>query len=1724
MKKLLFILTTFCVAVFSNHSDAQETVVSIGTGTSVSNGPPARPSSESYGQTLYYPAQIGTSGYITKLVYQRYDTQSYANAMHWTVYLGTTTQTSFFGSLNFDDMIPVGNLTQVFDGDVEVTSTEVIVSFETPFYYDGVDQLVVAVNELTLGKHYSYLKATSYGTSSNAPAKVAINTSTFASVNAASPLASSDQMQATAEQANVDITFSTCLWPTAITATNPTTTTMQVGWTASALNETAWQVEAVPTGEAQGTGIVQNASTNPYTFTGLDHSTVYDFYVRSDCGSNEYSEWKNYATGTTECGINTCLDLDFDSYNHLEEPRCFNTIGAVGTGTAVGNPGDLVLHVGGSLPAYVSLPEVASLNDGILNFRARSSGNQSPYNQVVIGTMSDPNNNATFTALNTLTLSTNWSNESIDFDSYVGSDKYITFYYPNAVNGNTYVYVDDITFDGNGACVFNKTFVDKDATGNNDGTSWTDAYTDLQDALTNYNGIDIWVAEGTYKPDASNRAATFSIPSGAKIYGGFAGTETAVNQRVVGSNTTILSGDLSGNDNGTLLDTEATRQDNSYHVVSLKGDVQNVVLDGFTIADGNANGPIDNSCNTAAASRVYHTRGAAIYANPYVINQVNSAEISNCIFENHTATEVSVYYAYAPCGVTNVTFDFDFNRCITRNNFCGTLSSYLFSASGGYGIVSQGSVTNSLFHDNETTASLGSVFYMVTSTANGGTHTALNIDINGNTFTNNTSGDGSTFYTIRAQSSTFTNNIVWGNGSTSPFNASPTPVISAANLIEGGISSSLNVDPSFVDANNDDFSLDCNSPALNYGDGTGIDPSAIDLAGNARFNGDLDLGAYEYDASFSVSVTESTVCQGDPVTFTASGVTNISWTGGVSDGVPFYPTSTNTYTATGTDGNGCVSTRDVFVWVDASVTDDNVTAPSEVCTGTSATVNVASSTSGATYYLRDNSNNSVVDGPTTGTGSALSFSTGSLTSTKTYNVFAEGLAATTQQGALEFDGSDDYVSAPKPSGFAYNSAYTVEGWVKTPNPGAGGGYQAIFFAGTTVGSDIEIYVQEGTNNLVVAHNRGNGGSIQGVTFPVPPNNVWFHLAVVYNGSTVTAYYDGVSQGSPMAMVTPVVSASAVLNFGYISSSAFNPAWGSKNMLGSLDEFKLWSIARSAGDIAAEMGDCASGMETGLEAYYNFEDGTGTVLTDLANGNNGTLINMDNADWVSTGSVACTGAGCDFELSQTVTIGVTSGYNLTETETVCNGESFMFPDGSSQTITSQTVYTSNLTTVVAGCDSIIETTVNVSPSYNLTESASICSGESYTFPDGSTQQNITSQVVYTSNLQTVGAQCDSIIETTVNVNPTYDLAETAAVCSGSSYTFPDGSSQTITSQVVYTSNLLTVGAQCDSIIETTVNVAPEYNLTETIGVCSGADVTFPDGSSQTNITSNVVYTSNLTTVGFGCDSIIETTVNVTSAFNVSETATVCTGSSYTFPDGSVQNNITSQVVYSSTLSAVSIPCDSIVETTVNVAPDYDLTETVSACEGENYTFPDGSMQTITAQTVYTSNLTTVGFGCDSIIETTVNVTTVDESVSQNGNTLTATESGADYQWVDCDNGNAPIGGETSQDFTPNSSGNYAVEVTVNGCTETSGCTSMVVTGIRESANSGIKVYPVPARDVLFVNSDNAIRELAILSANGSLIKLASQSRKQIDVSGLAKGVYLLRAVTEKGVSYTRFIKQ
>jgi hypothetical protein len=136
-------------------------------------------------------------------------------------------------------------------------------------------------------------------------------------------------------------------------------------------------------------------------------------------------------------------------------------------------------------------------------------------------------------------------------------------------------------------------YVNADAAPNGNGKAWDSAFTRLQDALAaakDSGGAvrQVWVASGTYAPaePGGDRTASFEMPGGVQLFGGFAGTETSLSQRNLAAPATVLTGDLNGNDAGNP-DSVA---DNSHHVVTADNVAANTTLDGFTIVSANADG------------------------------------------------------------------------------------------------------------------------------------------------------------------------------------------------------------------------------------------------------------------------------------------------------------------------------------------------------------------------------------------------------------------------------------------------------------------------------------------------------------------------------------------------------------------------------------------------------------------------------------------------------------------------------------------------------------------------------------------------------------------------------------------------------------------------------------------------------------------------------------------------------------------------------------------------------------------------------------------------------------------------------------------------------------------------------------------------------------------------------------------------------------------------------
>src|SRR3989338_4497386 len=167
------------------------------------------------------------------------------------------------------------------------------------------------------------------------------------------------------------------------------------------------------------------------------------------------------------------------------------------------------------------------------------------------------------------------------------------------------------------------------------------------------------------------------------------------------------------------------------------------------------------------------------------------------------------------------------------------------------------------------------------------------------------------------------------------------------------------------------------------------------------------------------------------------------------------------------------------------------------------------------------------------------------------------------------------------------------------------------------------------------------------------------------------------------------------------------------------------------------------------------------------------------------------------------------------------------------------------------------TIIVNPVPTTTEDIAVCENTSYTYPDGFSE-TITANSSHISNLVTA-LGCDSIVTTNVTMLPIYNYTVAVDVCENESYTYPDGTSATITVSTSYTSSLLTA-AGCDSIIVTNVTMLPIYTLTEAYSICAGEDFTFPDGTVHTDILVDESYTSSFVAAN-GCDSSIVTNLTV-----------------------------------------------------------------------------------------------------------------------------------------------------------------------------------------------------------------------------------------------------------------------
>lgn len=265
--------------------------------------------------------------------------------------------------------------------------------------------------------------------------------------------------------------------------------------------------------------------------------------------------------------------------------------------------------------------------------------------------------------------------------------------------------------------------------------------------------------------------------------------------------------------------------------------------------------------------------------------------------------------------------------------------------------------------------------------------------------------------------------------------------------------------------------------------------------------------------------------------------------------------------------------------------------------GDSAIITIDSSQLGFDYYLRDNSDNSIVEGPIAGTDSSLTFMTGILTSSTTYNVFVKD-----QNYLLSMQSNNDYIDFTTDER-GIDKELTVAAWIKTS---VSTGLRNIVFDYAGSGQDAGYVLRLDANGKAVIDGRDgttnyktSGPSTTDVT-----DDQWHYVVGTIdniNGGFWKIYVDGVLEnvnnyGNGNSLIT---STPMYIGSGFSTSNAY---------YGELRDVTLWNKVLTAAEVTANMSNCLTGSETNVVGHFLLNENDTTTYDYSITGINGVYKN------------------------------------------------------------------------------------------------------------------------------------------------------------------------------------------------------------------------------------------------------------------------------------------------------------------------------------------------------------------------------------------------------------------------------------------------------------------------------------------------------------------------------------
>lgn len=477
----------------------------VGTGTAQNNQLPLNTYyNYSYTQQIYTAAEIGnTIGGINCISFQYIHSSLQTKDIE--VYLGNTTKTTFNSS---SDWVSISDMQLVYNGTINFTpgmaDNWVTIPFNTPFEWDGVSNIVVAVVNNT-GSYLNSDPSFRYHIATG-------NTTLYTYQDGASYNPENQTPTGTLSTNRNNIRFLigdpiTCRMPNALSVSNITSEGATINWTGYD-TDSGYEVVCVPSGNHVSSGTPISVTDTFYILTGYVDNTDYDVYVRANC-SPDNSNWA-MTSFRTECLPIEQLPYveDFDTYGtgNSAYPNCWkkNTTSSypyINNAQHASGSGSLYFYSYSDNHSAAILPSISSelypINTLQVSFKVLKTS--ASYGHIEVGVITDPTDISTFTPVKSidgsLLESTNtWYEFTTYFSNYQGEPGRIAFLSPETYS--SFAYIDDVVVEVISGCGTPINFAASQITGSSAYLSWN--VSDLVDPSTTYNieyseqGLDNW--------------------------------------------------------------------------------------------------------------------------------------------------------------------------------------------------------------------------------------------------------------------------------------------------------------------------------------------------------------------------------------------------------------------------------------------------------------------------------------------------------------------------------------------------------------------------------------------------------------------------------------------------------------------------------------------------------------------------------------------------------------------------------------------------------------------------------------------------------------------------------------------------------------------------------------------------------------------------------------------------------------------------------------------------------------------------------------------------------------------------------------------------------------------------------------------------------------------------------------------------------------------------------